>query len=81
MASVPLNRRLTGARLMVALLVPWIFLTVFATLYVRVIAPNLFGHMAVAQACLGAFIGLVLISFTVAAVNFSRDVLAGRWPT
>jgi hypothetical protein len=62
-----------------ALLVPWAFLCVFAALYSTFLLPRMRdGH--VAALCLGAFVALVFVSFFVAAITFSRDVLAGRWP-
>jgi hypothetical protein len=30
--------------------------------------------------CVGGFVGLVFVSFCVAAITFSRDVITGRWP-
>jgi hypothetical protein len=56
-----------------------VFLVVFATLYVLLALPRVRdGHpLAI---CLGAFIGLVFVVFTVAAITFSRDVVLDRWP-
>jgi hypothetical protein len=71
--TTPIGRKLA------ALVVPWAFVCVFATLYVLVFLPRLRDAPWPAL-CLGAFVALVFVSFVVAAVTFSRDVLAGRWP-
>jgi hypothetical protein len=70
---------ITPVRKVVAVAVPWVFLAVFAILYTLLALPRLRdGHpLAI---CLGAFVGLVFIVFTVAAVTFSRDVVLNRWP-
>ena len=62
-----------------ALLVPWVFLAVFAALYLLFIAPRL-REGAWLAVCVGAFVALVFLSFFAAALSFSRDVLTGRWP-
>jgi hypothetical protein len=64
----------------VALAVPWVFLAAFAALYALVVLPRLRDAAPLALCVFGAFIGLVFVIFVVAAVTFSRDVLAGRWP-
>jgi voltage-gated potassium channel Kch len=63
----------------VAVAVPWVFLAVFAALYLWLAVPRLRdGHpLAI---CVGAFVGLAFIVFLVAAVTFSRDVVLNRWP-
>lgn len=63
----------------VALLVPWVFLAVFAALYTLLVLPRMRDGAWLAI-CIGAFIALVFLSFLAAAVTFSRDVLTGRWP-
>jgi hypothetical protein len=63
----------------VAVAVPWVFLVVFAALYIVLALPRVRdGHpLAI---CLGAFVALVFVVFFVAAVTFSRDVVLDRWP-
>jgi hypothetical protein len=63
-----------------AILVPWVFLAAFATLYLLFAVPRMRDGQLLAL-CLGAFIALVFVVFFVAAVTFSRDVLLDRWPT
>jgi len=60
--------------------VPWLFLAVFAALYVLVLLPRVRDGAWLAI-CVGAFVTLVFLSFLAAAVTFSRDVLTGRWPS
>ena len=62
------------------LLVPWVFLVLFAALYVLVLLPRVRDGAWLAI-CVGAFVALVFLSFLAAAVTFSRDVLTGRWPS
>jgi hypothetical protein len=69
----------SAGRKAVAIAVPWVFLAVFATLYVLLALPRLREGQFVAL-CLGAFIALAFFVFCVAAITFSRDVLLGRWP-
>jgi len=66
-------------RKIVAVAVPWVFLIVFAILYVTLALPRVRdGHpLAI---CLGAFVALVFVVFFVAAITFSRDVVLNRWP-
>jgi hypothetical protein len=66
-------------RKLAAVLVPWGFLCVFAALYFAVVVPRLREGQLVAL-CLGGVAALVFVSFAVAAITFSRDVLADRWP-
>ncbi len=61
------------------LLLPWLFLAVFAYLYFTVLLPRAAGGHLLA-ACFGVFVAMVFVSFTVAAITFSRDVLAGKYP-
>ncbi len=67
------------ARKAVAVLVPWVFLVAFATLYTVLVIPRMRDGQFLAL-CVGAFIALVLTVFFVAAITFSRDVLRNRWP-
>jgi hypothetical protein len=69
----------SAGRKLVAIAVPWVFLVVFAALYLLLALPRVRdGHpLAI---CLGAFVALVFVVFFVAAVTFSRDVLTSRWP-
>jgi hypothetical protein len=61
------------------LLVPWVFLAAFGALYVLLLVPRMRDGAALAL-CVGAFVGLVFVSFFAAAITFSLDVLTGRWP-
>ena len=72
-------RRLGIGGRLAALLVPWLFLAAFATLYVLILLPRLRDGAWLAL-CVGALAALVFLSFFAAAVTFSRDVLSGRWP-
>jgi hypothetical protein len=63
----------------VALAVPWVFLAVFAGMYVVLALPRVRDGQPLAV-CLGAFVGLVFVVFFVAALTFSRDVIQNRWP-
>ena len=66
-------------RKLVAVAIPWLFLAVFAALYLWLALPRVLdGHpLAI---CLGAFVALVFVVFFVAAITFSRDVVTSRWP-
>ncbi len=70
---------MTLGRKVVAVAVPWVFLLLFAALYLLLALPRVLdGHpLAI---CLGAFVALVFVVFFVAAITFSRDVLSSRWP-
>jgi hypothetical protein len=61
------------------LIAPWMFVGVFAGLWVGVLVPHASGGQT-AWLVVSAVAGLALVSFVVAAVTFSRDVLVGRWP-
>ena len=61
------------------MVVPWVFLVAFATLYIVLALPRVREGQPLAV-CLGAFVALVFVVFFVAAITFSRDVLANRWP-
>ena len=71
--------KLGPLRKIVVLLVPWAFLGVFAALYVGLLVPRLRDGQPAAL-CIGGFAALVFVCFFVAALTFSRDVLADRWP-
>ncbi|MBV9579609.1 MAG: hypothetical protein JO057_13555 [Chloroflexi bacterium] len=71
--------RTPAGRKVAAILVPWVFLAAFATMYVAFVLPRLRDGQLVAV-CVGAFISMVLVVFVVAAITFSRDVLLDRWP-
>jgi hypothetical protein len=71
--------RLSTVRKVGVLLVPWGFLVVFAMVYAAVVVPRLRDGQLVAM-CIGGVAALVFVSFAVAAVTFSRDVVSGRWP-
>jgi hypothetical protein len=69
----------TPVRKAAAVLVPWAFLGAFATLYALLVIPRLRDGQFLAW-CVGAFVALVFVSFVVAAITFSRDVVLDRWP-
>jgi hypothetical protein len=71
----PLRR---GQRIRV-LIAPWAFVALFAVVWVGILVPRALGGQA-ALICISVLAGLALLSFVIAAVSFSRDVLAGRWP-
>jgi Na+/proline symporter len=71
--------RLSALRKVGVLLVPWGFLCVFAALYLGLLWPRL-REGQLAALCIGGFAALVFVSFVVAAVTFSRDVLLDHWP-
>jgi predicted anti-sigma-YlaC factor YlaD len=69
----------SGSRKLAALLVPWVFLAVFTFMYFTFLWPRVSAG-GFLPACLGAIVALVGVSFVIAAVTFSRDVLSGRYP-
>jgi len=70
---------LTGGKKLGALLVPWLFLAFFLFMYYRFLLPQLLeGHLVLR--CVAAFVAVVVVSFTIAAITFSRDVITGRYP-
>jgi hypothetical protein len=71
--------RLGPLRKIGVLLVPWGFLCVFAAIYLTLVVPRL-REGQLAALCIGGFAALVFVSFVVAAITFSRDVLLDRWP-
>jgi hypothetical protein len=76
---MPETSKLTASRRLAALLVPWVFLAVFAFMYLTFLWPRVSAG-GLLPTCFGLLIGLVFVSFAVAAVTFSRDVLSGRYP-
>jgi hypothetical protein len=76
---MPETSGLTGSRRLAALLVPWVFLAVFAFMYLTFAWPRI-SSGGLVPVCFGVVIGLVFVSFVIAAVTFSRDVLSGRYP-
>jgi hypothetical protein len=70
---------LSGSRKVAVLLLPWIFLGIFITLY----RTFMWGHVTDGNAlaiCLNVFVAIVFLSFVAAAITFSRDVISGRYP-
>jgi hypothetical protein len=61
------------------LVAPWMFVCVFAGVWLGVLVPHASGGQT-AWICVSFAAGLALVSFVVAAATFSRDVLMGRWP-
>ena len=77
--AVQTQAGLSGGKKLAVLLLPWVFLVVFGYLYTQVLLPKAQdGHLL--AACLSVFVAVVFVSFLIAAVAFSRDVLAGRYP-
>ena len=70
---------MSSSRRAAALLVPWVFLVIFGFMYFTFLWPRLSGGGFV-PTCLGVIVALVGVSFVIAAVTFSRDVLSGRYP-
>ena len=71
------GERFRGARdKAVALVVPWLFVGIFAALYFTLLLPRA-GDNALLT-ILSVLAGLAFVSFTVAAVTFTRDVLGDR---
>jgi hypothetical protein len=61
------------------LVAPWLFVGVLAAFWLGVLVPRAFeGHVALI--CLNLLVASALVSFVLAAVTLSRDVLSGRWP-
>ena len=69
---------LSFGRRVAVLLVPWVFIALFAAAYLRIFWPWLTSG-APLQMCVGAFVSLAFLSFSLAAVSFSRDVVTGRY--
>jgi hypothetical protein len=75
----PADRRLSGGRRLAVLLLPWLYLTLFALLYAVFVWPRASGgHLL--GVLLAGVAGEVFLVFAVAAVTFTRDVLTGRYP-
>ena len=70
---------LSGGRKVAVLVMPWLFLAVIAAVYDVFLIPRVSSLSAAWLIVVGVFIGMVFLSFTVAAVTFSRDVLIGRY--
>jgi 4-amino-4-deoxy-L-arabinose transferase-like glycosyltransferase len=70
---------LGGGKKLAVLMVPWLFLAFFVFIYYQFLWPMLQdGHILLR--CLATFVAVVVVSFTVAAITFSRDVITGRYP-
>ena len=72
--------RLTGARFVSVLALPWVFVALFAWLVITFLLPRVLDGQVLAI-ILGVLVVMAFTSFTIAAVTFSRDVVAGRYPT
>lgn len=70
---------MTTPQRLIAVLVPWLFVVVLASAYGILLWPRVMDGQLLG-ACFGVFLAVVLASFVVAAVTFSRDVVTGRWP-
>ena len=66
-------------RKVTAVMVPWVFLSVFATLYAVFLVPRV-REGQLLLVCMGVFAAFVFIVFFAAAITFTRDVLLNRWP-
>jgi hypothetical protein len=67
-------------RQQVAVLVaPWTFVAVFSSIWLGVLVPRALAGPPIVF-LIGVLAGCVLVTFWMAAVTFSRDVLGGRWP-
>jgi multisubunit Na+/H+ antiporter MnhG subunit len=72
-------RELSNGRRVALILMVWAFMVVFAAAYTMILWPRMVsGH--VLAVFLGIFVTAALISFALAAVSFSRDVVSGRYP-
>jgi hypothetical protein len=69
---------LSGGRKLMVLAMPWLFLTILAGVYGLVLLPRVH-ELSIWIICLGIFLGMTVVSFTIAAFTFSRDVLRGRY--
>jgi hypothetical protein len=65
---------------MAVIALPWAFVAVFGALYATLLLPRALEGRLLAIV-LAVFVAMVLVSFVVAAVTFSRDVLTGAYPT
>jgi hypothetical protein len=75
----PADRRLAGGRRLAVLLLPWLYLVLFALLYAVFVWPRAGGgHLL--GILLAGVAGEVFLVFAAAAVTFTRDVLTGRYP-
>lgn len=78
-AARPRPLPLRGGRKLAVLSLPWLFLLLFLTLYTQIVLPHALAGNVLAG-CFAVFGALVFISFSLAAVSFSQDVLHGRYP-
>jgi hypothetical protein len=70
---------LTRGRRLSVLVAPWLFVCAFAAIWFGVLLPRAMdGNVLLIGVC--ALAGCALVSFALAAVTFSWDVLRGRWP-
>jgi uncharacterized membrane protein YdbT with pleckstrin-like domain len=69
---------LGGGRKLAVLALPWVFLAVLTSFYGLVLLPQVH-TLSIWIVLLGIFLGMTVLSFTVAAFTFSRDVLSGRY--
>jgi hypothetical protein len=72
-------KKLSGARLTAVILVPWVFLAVFLFMFTRFLWPRIAEGQPIAV-IVGVLVASMFVSSTLAAVTFSGDVLAGRYP-
>lgn len=70
---------LATAQKVLVLLVPWLFVVVFAVVVQQVLLPRLISG-SIGADVLTILIGSSFICFVVAAITVSRDTLAGRFP-
>jgi hypothetical protein len=71
--------RLTGARLVGVLALPWLFLVVFTYMFTVFLWPKIASGSALAI-IIGLFILSVYAAAIAAAFTFTRDVVTGRYP-
>ena len=71
---------LSGGKKFAVLMVPWLFLAFFLFMYSRFLLPQLMDGNILLR-CLAAFVAVVVVSFTIAAITFSRDVISGKYPS
>lgn len=70
---------MSPAQRAIALVVPWAFVLVLVGAYGLVALPRL-STAGVLGAGVGVVLVTVLVSFVLAAITFSGDVVRGRWP-
>jgi hypothetical protein len=69
---------LSGARKWAVAAMPWVFLALLGAVYDVLVIPRV-SSPSLLLIVVGLFLAMVVISFTAAAVTFSRDVLTGRY--